>query len=165
MKIEVKDFIKKMAAVIAAIVITGAALMPTPAQAENNHADTAFSYSTGTSANISAFASGARKKLDATSAYMNCKSCTVTTTGVSSNGAYKGTVYGAKTKTGTYSNMTTSSGKSSITYTFSKGSVNWMINYVNECGGTYAKIWCKPYGSGSGNLTFTGVWSPDSVTE
>jgi hypothetical protein len=87
----------------------------------------------------------------------------VTTTGASGSGAYYGVVHGSKTKTGKYSNMATTNGRCSSTYTFKKGTVYYMSNYVNECGGKYANIWCTPYGSGSGNLTFTGLWSPDSV--
>jgi hypothetical protein len=157
-----KFIIQRLVAGTAAIAIVGAALVPTPAMA-NNHEDKEYSYSTGTAANVSGYASGARKKEDASSSYMYCKTCTVTTTGASGSGAYYGVVHGSKTKTGKYSNMATTNGRCSSTYTFKKGTVYFMSNYVNECGGTYAKIWCTPYGSGSGNLTFTGVWSPDSV--
>jgi hypothetical protein len=63
----------------AAIAIVVASLVPTPAMA-NNHEDKEYSYSTGTAANVSGYASGARKKEDASSSYMYCKTCTVTTT-------------------------------------------------------------------------------------
>jgi hypothetical protein len=158
-----KKFVKNIVTGTAAIAIVVAALVPTPAMA-NNHTDSGFFYQTGTRSKAnSGYVADARPKEDSSSSYMYCTACEDITTGKSSNGTFKAVVHGSKTKTGTYANMITSSGKASTTYVFSVGREVKMSNYVYECGGKYARIWAFDYGTNSLNLLFRGKWSPDSV--
>ena len=81
-------------------------------------------------------------------------------TGVSKYGSYNGVVYGGSSTTGVFSNLVTTDGKGSSTYSFAVGSKHYMSNYVYDCGMREAKIRGTMTGSNS-YISISGNWQPD----
>lgn len=93
-----------------------------------------------------------RVKEDSTSVYLKCSS--------GGNGSFEGTVYGATSSNGTYSNRTYN-GKKAPTYAIQKGDIKYMTNYNYETSAPYTKVFYdSKYVS---YTTMSGVWSPDSI--
>ena len=154
-----KKGIKRIAALCGAMVISAASLLPNTMAAGNisNH-DWSFEFA---SSSTSGFATSARDKQDSTSVYFRCDNATLTQGSGSTSGVYfKATAYGAKTKSGTYTNMAYN-GKSSATYSMQAGKTQYMINYIYESGGRFAKVRYQTVNGGY--IKFSGVWSPDSI--
>lgn len=98
-----------------------------------------------------------RDKDDSSSVYINCDKVVE---GIGAKGSsFQATAYGSNDMRIHFVNCVYN-GNSSRTYSVSKGSVYYMINYIYEANYRFANIWCSaPY---SENVTFSGVWSPDS---
>ena len=154
MQMKKQQGIKKILAGICVAAASAVILMPSPAFA-NNHKDQDWSFYT--SYGGSGYLSDADDKQDASSVYIKCTSSSVGGT------SFIAVPYGAKKKTGTYSNMAYM--KNGISYSAAKhtiksGTEKKMISYIYEAGGRYAKI---HYDTTSGHVTFKGKWSPDSI--
>lgn len=141
---------------IASFALVATMLVPTAALA-NNHADTLFDFSYYHSG---AKLTDVRLKKDNSYSYMRCTSSK--SSGRNDNSLYYyGTVYGAKKSTDTYVNPVYKN-KKSTRLRFKAGTYHYMENYLYEKWGlSCARIYME---SGNGtDVTFTGLWSPDSI--
>lgn len=124
----------------------------------SNYKDETWTFAIGAYGKTGYIAQYGREKQDDTGVYIKCDGYTAAT---GANGtSFQATAYGSNNPNNGFFNCTYN-GNSSRTYSIQNGSVYRMINYINEAKYKYANIWCyAPYNA---NVTFTGVWSPDSI--
>ena len=149
--------IKKTIGLMLIALVATVTLMPSKADA-SNHSDTTFSFTTGTSG-TQGFISQGRRKDNATSVYIKCTGATTINSPNATGQNFRAIAYGAYDLNGTYTRNIWNN-RVSHEYTVRAGSEIFMINYINEAGRRFARIHYNPV---SGNTTFSGVWSPDSI--
>lgn len=123
-----------------------------------NYKDTPWTFEIGPHGKIGYITQYGREKQDDTGVYIKCDGYTASYGSMGTS--FQATAYGSNNPNNGFFNCTYN-GNSSRTYNVQKGSVYKMVNYINEAKYKYANIWC--YAAYNANVTFSGVWSPDSI--
>ena len=155
MNINKNKIIKLMVILMSAVALV--AMSPLFVKA-NNYTDDPWSFTVGEYGNSGFLAQRGRNKMDSSCSYIKCDNSYgyQGTKGTS----FQATAYGSNSDIGGFINCTYN-GHSSTTYTVTSGSEYNMINYIYEAGYSYANIYYNA--SYNRNITFVGVWSPDSI--
>ena len=150
-----KNKLFKVITVVMSLLII-VAISPLFAEAGNTK-ETSWTFQVGAYGTNKLICSNGRDKNDSSSVYINCNSYTAGTGAKGSS--FQATAYGSNDSKTHFVNCEYN-GNSSKTYSVSKGSVYYMINYIYEAKCQFANVWCAaPYNA---NSTYSGVWSPDS---
>lgn len=148
--------LKKVVGCMAAMAFLVTSIVPFSVRANTAQNPYEFSYATG----FNGYLTSAVAKQNDSSGFIKCTDASlVSSQGTLSGAAFYATMYGSTTSTGTFSNLVYN-GNSSTTYRVYDGSQTYMINYVNESGGKYAKI--KGVSAGGSYVKFTGYWKADT---
>ncbi|MFG6325289.1 MAG: hypothetical protein K1W00_00410 [Lachnospiraceae bacterium] len=124
----------------------------------NNYKDDPWSFTVGEYGNTGLIVKEGRDKMDASSSYIKCNNYYGLQD--SKGTSFQATAYGSNSKISGFINCVYN-GKSSIAYTVTGGSEYRMVNYIYEAGYSYGNIYYNA--SFNRNITFVGVWSPDSI--
>lgn len=155
MNINKNSIIKLMIIFMSAVALV--AMSPLFVKA-NNYQVTSWSFTVGEYGNAGFIVDQGREKMDASSSYINCNNYYGSTN--SKGTSFQATAYGSNSRITGFINCTYN-GKSSTTYTVTRGTEYKMINYIREAGYSYANIYYNA--SQNKDIIFVGVWSPDSI--
>ena len=158
-----RTFLKRVGMIALTAAITGAALAPNFAMA-NNSDDSVWEVHWEGTPSAGFLSSVGRKKEDNSYVYVKSTSVVSTAYNTTTTLPIDVTAYGAKTnmKTSTtnYKNVSYN-GKKSMTYRLLPGTSCLLSNYIYEAGYRSAAIYYEPTSIYSTYVTYSGVWSPD----
>ncbi len=155
-----KNILKKLTAFGAVAGACACLLMPGAAFG-NNYTDTRWEFYAVSGG--SGYITSARAKTDDTSVYIKCTNASGLGISSMSDVSFYAMPHGSRILNGTYTNMSyvvNGISRSAAYHRVYNGKAVYMPSYIYEAGGRYAKIYYKTVDP---RITFTGVWSPDSI--